>query len=251
MGVTHFYRFLDREMIEPILKLKWTQFQEHFGLSTDDFEAIFDGFDPDRYDPATSDENLAKRTVGWSLRKSDDPYGLIDWIVDSVPELSERCPSVEAGSIYNNAALDATAVEAYLRGQIDKKTLWAVNTLNGREDPRSWVDLSEAELDEIEDGLACGAVMKPRFPGFSSEVLEDCQYTSLTVPDTKRYLAFIRQAWQENWPVPRLKKDVRKELGVAGKGVRAFRDFELPADLHQQVCSVAMVKPCAFRHFST
>ncbi|MCA9794906.1 MAG: hypothetical protein KC910_24025 [Candidatus Eremiobacteraeota bacterium] len=196
MGVTHFYRFLDREMIEPILNLKWTRFQEHFGLSTDDFEAIFDGFDPDRYDPATSDENLAKRTVGWSLRKSDDPYGLIDWIVDSVPELSERCPSVEAGSIYNNAALDATAVEAYLRGQIDKKTLWAVNTLNGREDPRSWVDLSEAELDEIEDGLACGAVMKPRFPGFSSEVLEDCQYTSLTVPDTKRYLAFIRQAWQ-------------------------------------------------------
>lgn len=248
MGIEHFYWFIDREVIDPVLEMSWKAFLSRYPWRRKVMEELLTfAVDPEPNSVEVS-QILEKRSLRWTIQRSSPAYFLLSEIVDHVPHLRQRSRNVLPNDLYEVAVLEATAVDAFLEGRIGEKTLWAVYNVDGRENPINWLRLSRSELWHVEVALGYGAVERPIFSWQSDDCLED-GYRCLRVRDTRRFIDFVCQRWEENCQVPRLRDDVRERLGLTGETTPRFRDFDLSQKLFKCVKSIHFDKFCVLRYF--
>ena len=60
-----------------------------------------------------------------------------------------------------------------------------------------------SEKEQIGRAIRNGPIQKPIFPWQSSECLQD-GYSVLRTQESKRFIAFLKSADDENWPAPRI-----------------------------------------------
>jgi hypothetical protein len=247
MSIEHFYWFIDREVVDPVLEMSWKAFLRKYPWDRDFVDDIFMfALDPELDADAIS-HILENHTLRWTMKRASPGYWFLNHIVHHVRALERRCPSVWPEYLYESAVLDAASVEAFLEGKISEEILWAVYNINGLHDPRVFLQLPRRELWNVEIALGSGAVENPIYRWQSDECLTE-GYSCLGLRDTKRFIAFLHQAWNENWPVPRLNEEARKELELTNK-THHFRDFDLPSDLIACLEKARPVKPCTVQYF--
>jgi hypothetical protein len=71
--------------------------------------------------------------------------------------------------------------------------------------------------------------------------------TALGVADTRRFIRFLSQAWEENWSAPRLTADTLRFRKKRKSSLARFRDFQLAIDLHKRLDGWQVTRPSVFR----
>jgi hypothetical protein len=249
MGIENFYQFVDRAVVDPMLQMSWKAFLRKYPWRRDSLEELLAFAVEPEPDSGAVSYILAERSLRWTMKRSTPAYYFLNVLIYHVPHLKRRCPEIwlRKNSL-EVAVIEATAVEAFLDDRIGEHMLWAVYNIDGRQNPTEWLKLSGSELTRVEIGLGFAAVEKPIFPWQTDDCLDD-GYRCLRLADTKRFIAFLTQAWRENWPVPRLSDDVRKSLAIVDEATPHFRDFELPRRLVTCVNATRLDRPCALHYF--
>jgi hypothetical protein len=250
MGIEHFYWFVDRAVVDPLLGLSWRGFLRKYPWRRHEVEELLAfALEPELEGSALADI-VATRTLRWTMKRSTPSYYFLTEIIHHVPAVRRRCPEIWIEQLDDTAVLLAAACEAFLQGRISALTLWAVYNIAGSEDPCNCLQLSRVELARVEQALAC-AVEKPIFPWQTEEALQD-GYRCLRSVDTRRFIRFLAQAWAENWPAPRIRSGAMRESNWTGRTlVRRFRDAGLTRELTRSVKVAHLEKPCALRYFGT
>ena len=86
------------------------------------------------------------------------------------------------------------------------------------------------------------------YPWLSAEIAGD-GYSSLRLADTRRFIAFLKRAWEGNWPAPRIDNGTLRDLNVPRGTSPRFRDWELTRGLARHAMSGTLQKPCMVRYF--
>jgi len=252
----YFFRFIDRAAIDPILSMTWNQYQSKYGFKHDQWKhpgellAFFvDEADlPDDPDPAE-----VKQYMNWTLRRtmknSTPQYDFLIEIALMNPQVEGRCLHVWPDAWEEEGVLVASSVDAFLRGDINEGTLRTVFTITATQDPRDWLRLSARDLDLVLDICDSWPSEKPIYSWQPPDCLRDDGYSVLGLADTKRFLGFVQQAWEENWPAPRLKPRARKSLTLPSGSTPRFREFDLTRKLVKPVREATFEKPCLIRFF--
>ena len=127
MGLEHFYKFIDRDAVEPLLRLTWAEFLRKYRWSrgslqesVEEFLAFIMGPQPA---PSVVDEVLARRTLRWTMKRSSPKYFFLFEVIYNAPHVRKRCPEIWTESPYEIAIIIASSVDAFLTGKIDVKTL--------------------------------------------------------------------------------------------------------------------------------
>ncbi len=160
------------------------------------------------------------------MERAGPDYLFLSQVIFHVPHLQRRCTQVSAEDYAEVAAITAAAVDAFLRGKIGERTLWAVYAICGRQNPKWSLRLSRSELFTVNVALGYGAVVRQIFPWQTPASLSD-GYSCLQPPDTRRFTSFLTRAWKANWSIARLKDTERGNLGIDRGADPHFRDFGL------------------------
>ena len=142
----------------------------------------------------------------------------------------------------------AVAVQAYLDGKLDNRTLWASIALHGSVDEIAWLELSRKSRDTIVAALSPWKEPRPMFPWQSTDCLEG-GYTVLGLRDTPRFLRFLIRAWKEKWPAPNLDRETREELNLERNQVPTLRHSKAFGAMVQHAQSDKIERPCLLRYF--
>lgn len=248
MGIEYFYQFIDRAVVDPMLQMNWVDFLREYPWPRDSLqEFLAFAVEPEPDFDAVS-RILDERSLRWTMKRSYPSYYFLHEVIHHAPCIKNRCPEFWPESFYEGAVLEATAVEAFIQGRIGKQTLWTVYNMDG-----GWIQLSRAKLTRVRSALDSVAIQKPIFSWQTDNCLRD-GYSCLRLADTKRFITFLTQAWQENWPVPSLRNDVREDLAKMdavrmNAGTPHFRDFDLTQNLVACVSDTRLDRPCVLRYF--
>lgn len=223
MGIEIFFQFIDRNAVEPVLAMSWKSFLRKYPWNHRELEEEVIVLMPDS---ETVSSVLAKRTLRWTMERAGPDYFFLSQVIYHVPYLRRRCTQVWAEDYAEVAAITATAVEAFLKGKIGERTLWAVYAICGSQNPKWSLRLSRSELFAVNVALGCGAVEMQIFPWQTPASLSD-GYSCLQPADTRRFISFLTRAWKANWSIARLKDTERGNLGIDRRADPHFRDFEL------------------------
>jgi hypothetical protein len=218
MGFEHYYQFIDRAVVDPLVALTWRQFHKKYGWTggsqwsnAAEFLADF-ALDPPPEDVQIVERILATRTLRWTLRHSSSQYFcLIEGMVVHVPAIEKRCPGIQTSCLDEVALFLAAAVHGFLEGTINQRTLWAVFALHGCANQVQWLNLPRKQRKIIRKALAPSPLPRPMFSWQDEDCL-DGEHFPLGQADTRRFLRFLRRAWEEDWPCRYLEPDIRLEL---------------------------------------
>lgn len=246
MGIEHFYWFIDREVIDPVLEMSWKAFLRKYPWKRDEIDPFLNFAVDGEPDTATISLIIQKRSLRWTMKRSSPAYWFLNELVHHAPALRLRCPEVWIHNDSDLAILEAAAVHGFLIGRISERTLWTAYNINGQRDPSRWLELTRSELKRVKAALNCGAVEKPIFPWQSDDCLHD-GYNCLGIRDTRLFIDFICKAWQEHWSIMRLNEAVRKE--VADIFMPCIRDYPLAPKLIACAKIVPLARPCLVRYF--
>jgi len=251
MSIYRHYRFIDRTVVDPLLKMKWEEMIVTSQRMEDALDELIDELLEDVDDTDEFFDNLGKRTFRWTVKHSEfGANNCLERLIDIFDSTIDRCPIVSL-DIYNRTSAPftvpiATAIDAFLSKKIEEKTLWAVYNINGSYDPRGYLNISDEDLWDVNVALGYGAVNKPLYPWFPESSVDE-GYQTLGILDTKRFLRFMKEAWEENWPVPRLKKAIRKDLDWQGRKHPRFRDFQVHEHVIELTDEVEDAKFCTLQ----
>jgi hypothetical protein len=255
----HDFEFFDRQVFDRCWQMPWMEFRRKYktewALNLECHPGVYEGHSLRELlafvvEPEPSAEEiegiLDRRTVCWTLRRSEPQLFAMSSIMWSgLPHFRNRLINLSTAEI---DPLIAVAVDAYLRQTVSGATLWAVLKLH------SVVNLSEFLALTRNEALALKTVGVGRFmwqpiykwQGASSLEEEDWA-NMLGVADTRRFVAFLSRAWEDNWPAPRL-----KEMSDSPRHKRRFRDFPISDDLAKPLRSRIdhLKRPCVFRRWN-
>jgi hypothetical protein len=250
MSTEHFFWFVDRAVVDPILAMTWSSFlRRHPWPSSELTDLLRFSIEPEPSGAAVR-EILARRTLRWTMQRSTPAYFFLDEVVHHVSSVRRASPEVSS-SLYETAVLVAVAYNAFLDRELDAKTTQAIFRITGAENPRAWLDLTPAHAARLNTVLAGHLEDKPIFPWLGRDATQD-GYSALHVADTHRFMAFLRQAAEHNWPAPRVKRDVMRKLDKLDRPARktlAFRDCELTTNLARVAKRARFQRPCVLRYF--
>jgi len=259
MSYERFYWFIDAAATEPVIEMSWTAFLRKYPIhrsrasltnSLQDSVEHFLAFvvEPEQ-DAAGVKDILARRTLRWTMQRSTPQYWFLNEVVGHVPSLSKRSRSIWVAhdKFLEPAVLDAIGISAFLDGRIDLQTYWAVHNITGRYEPTSWLTLTPTQQKTLEEARLSGPGEKPIFSWQSARSLDD-GYRCLRRRHTQLLVAFLKQAWKENWAAPHLTRDTRAELKIAKGTTPRFRHLELATNLVQCVTTMGDQIDCALSY---
>lgn len=135
MGFEHFYQFIDRDVVDPMLRLKWTEYQKKYRVKREDVESIINWFDTA---PSVEEMNriIKTKTVLWTVK-----HGGLICLSDAIHcarSVKKRCPEVAIDRLRleDVAVVYAAAVDGFLNNKIDSKTLNTAFAMGNQHGPR-------------------------------------------------------------------------------------------------------------------
>lgn len=252
----YFYQFFDRAVVDPLLGLTWDEYTARYaldggraaytlakaevgGYATELLEGDARWADAGRIIAFALDEpelpenpspELLRSFMKWTLRRtmrhSSPQFWFLAEVVYEVPGVGDRCPSVWPDDWEEEGILVAAAADAFLERRIRQRTLWTVCELMGL--PWEWLELTDSELARLDGALQGLPPGHAPFPWQSPGDCRDGEYVCLGLADTRRFLRFLEDACQGDWPAPRLKPEYRRSLSIKRRSVPRVSGFELP-----------------------
>jgi len=247
MTIEHFYWFIDREMVDPVLEMSWKAFLRKYPWDRGEVDYLLNFAVDGEPDPAEISRVLKNQTLRWTMKRSSPAYWFLNVVVKHVPALELRCPELWIHNDFDLAILEAAAVHGFLIGRISERTLWTVYNINGQRDPSWCLELTRSEAKRVKAVLNCGAVEKPIFRWLPNDCLTD-GYRCLGIRDTKLFIDFLCTAWQEHLSIMRLNEAVRKE--VADVFLPCIHDYPLVPKLIACAKVIPLARPCLVRYFA-
>jgi hypothetical protein len=232
--VDFYYQFIDKALVDPILDLRWAEFLAlrprpkwpTVGGTKGFIKYIFDT-EPE---PERVRWILENKTLRWTLYHCELAFFFLDSIIYEVPTVCRGCPTFWPESIEEAIVLLAAAVNAYLEGRLNPRSLKSVLLLISVF-PDEWLNLTRKELAAVMEVFR-KAKRRPIYGSLSIERIEH-ESSWLTETDTTLFMNFILRAVVENWPAPRLKKSVREmvSFGVTRRRIVSIKDITLAKGL--------------------
>lgn len=192
---------------------------------------------------------LEDKTLSWAISHCIDCYYVMEGLFENIPSIRKQGYAFTGGRLAHDGLglepIVAAGVEAFLAQKISWPVLRAILTLHCGDNYSNY----DLRLTRKERSLVFGKI--PLYPKiYRWQRPEACWggmcYTGcLGIRDTRLFMRFVIQAWEENWPVSRLKNYDEWPLG---KPKHYFRDFYLPKELHKLISRRAkhFKKPCVF-----
>ena len=254
MSMDYYFDFFDREFFDPVLPLSWREFQQRHNSNW-----VKDrNFDPWEYTGCSlrdlicwhynmveedasrrMDDILSRRTVRWTIRNSDEQFGMINGIAQNMSEHRRFCASVVMHDI---GVTVSVAAGAYLAGKIDGKSLAAVCQLCGS-DPQDCVRLTKEQKKKLAPVTSRIDYATPIYAWQGERACADDYCPScLGIAATRRFVACIVRAWSENWPVMAM-----EDPPNGGTYCRDFSEFIRLAKTVNKVSRFK--KPSAYRQW--
>jgi len=228
------YGSLDGAVLAPILNAKWRDLFARFPSLR---RKILEDWYP--YAPSGdegSGEQVLAALSGESVRTTLRSRGptqllLLDYLSDALVALRVRFTGASGGPAEHLVPL-SVATEGRLQGQVSLRTLRAVCKLHDFPNTYNGFDLPP-RLQAVVKGILKAAYRRQLWYRWQGPLLRDSMWSSncLRSPDTRVFLASIRQAWARNPPVPELEL-VDPDRNV-GDSVARFRDFEIARELYK------------------
>ena len=251
--MANFYDFFNREFYDPIWLMAWPEFIKLNGTRW----AKSKKYEPGEYvgtsltelvcfclEEEPSDEELKdileRRTIRWTIQRCDSAFFLMSELMCHVPGHRSNHFVVEESE---GGVLIAAATAAYLGGKTDAKTLRAVLMACGSP-PEGWLSLTRKQKALLAEPSANIDYMKPLYRWQAEGACcEGEGVTCLGIPDTRRFVAFIENAYSGNW-------EVMKLLDAEANKVN-FRDFEDAEYFHSAARKMRRTgSPSVFRTYS-
>lgn len=247
------YQFYDRDMVMPILAMKWPDYIRKFGKGYDwepqtlesdsedgDRLSFLEEVEEDDAEPLR--KMLQGHTVGWGLghRPAQEAYQYLSEVMSLVPAFCVRCPDIGEEFMDETIILRAAAVDAVLRGRIKPAWLRPLCSVCWRyEECDTHLDLTrpeKARLKELFHGqTAVLPLPRPSLPQLRQSSDAYCEFGSgqfvwwLTEAQTRLFMRVIELAVTENWQAPRISQEYRECLKL-GKRTPRVNDFVLAKD---------------------
>ena len=242
MPQTHYYYAINRKAAERVFDLTWNQFLDKYGWSRrrsqwpniGGYLSFCLGNLPEE---PTAEEiaPILRRSIRETLRQKSAGYFCMLLLGQQLGKRSFIKSNVDAERLEEDLdGLNVAAVWGFLFGDIDDRTLWSVLTLNQQSVSdlfKRWKNkLTKTERHRIHAAIRrVGAVSdspgesscRPLFDWQSISAVRD-GHSVLAEEDTRRFVRFLRLAWEQNWPVY-----------SDGPRLLHFRDFELARRLHR------------------
>lgn len=262
------YHFFDRAAFDLLWGLSWQEFRRKWnrGAWTSrplGEKGVYNGdslrdliafcIEPDLNEKEV-EYILNRRSIRWTVLKSIPQSFLMEEVIGNVPKLRRRQFSVVVFADADFTVLLSCAVDAYLEGRIDRRTLRAVLALHPAEDLKDFLLLTTNErrrlgrLVRAQDDMF-RPIYRWQGPGaFVGEEWPGC----LREADTRRFVEFLFAAWKGNWEVPHVKDRTALSF-VPAKGQTArFRDFVISQELVRRLKNEysLLERPCVLRSWS-
>ena len=74
MGIEHFYWFIDREVVDPVLEMSWKAFLRKYPWDRDDVDEVLNFAVEGEPETAAITGILEKRSLRWTIKRSSSAY---------------------------------------------------------------------------------------------------------------------------------------------------------------------------------
>ena len=211
MQAITYYTFFDSEAIDPLWRITWKELFCRYPRSrTEIAELIEDepkktvGHESDCED---MEDVFEKKTVAWTIRRCTSPFYTMSYIIDIVPALRKHRLDIKTYYIGDSFALVAAGIDSWVRGVVGERTLHAILKLhNFEERSLHCLNLPKWLFTKLKQMASPEMLSKPLYSWQGSEACQSDNYglvdNCLKVAETRRFLAFLERAWQEDQPVP-------------------------------------------------
>jgi hypothetical protein len=256
----HHYWFFDKAVVDPLLRKSWKKFLRTRSWTPEraaEFVKVW--LFPEPSTSATK-RILASKTLLWTIKNSKAQCAALEDLLWDVPGVLEQCPSIceRKGWAPVAGLLFAVAVNAFLKGVIDERTMGALVSLHCTSTLDDFISVSEEEEILLASKKSwtfsdCNIYFGWWRAAYRWQTWNegDNDYCCLGIADTKRFIAFLDQAWRKNWPAPRLTDRTREDLAVSKRGTPSFRDFQVAREFMGAIKSASLRRPCVFRYFGS
>jgi hypothetical protein len=221
MGMDHYYVFFDRDTCDPVWSLAWAEFMKMYptrwtkrrkyspddpqgdqslrGLIACEMEKMPTGQE--------LEDVLKRRTVRWTISRCQSKPLIMYHLILNIPSLRKSMASFHIDFC---DSLIAAAVDAFLTKKIRGNQLRAILRLhNAVGDPYQILELTRREKSLLKADVSARFYQRSIYPWLGQYWLDDeWAWTSgLANAETRAFADFIKRAWEENWPCPRLDAD--------------------------------------------
>lgn len=237
-----YYQFIDRDIVDPMLDMTWAEYLRAYGMQRSRAREVIAFCVEPMPDRSQITDILARRNLRWTMARSKPQYHFLAEAID--PARYEGFTSPSVGCCPDDAAVVlSVAVEAYLQQQIDRATLHSVYKINAIESPTDWLEISDADRRAALRGWRPANMAQPIYAWQGADAHLNAGDTALGTSQTRRFVRLIMQAWQGNWPAPRLRLPPGKQRAPR------FRYFAIARNLHKAVGDWEAKRPSLFRRF--
>lgn len=231
MSQDYFIQFIDRAVVDPMLRLSWREYQKRYNVNREEMVENF-SYLPSELSEDEVDFILDNKSVLWTMKTGGLMF--LNAIICSAPHVEKKCPTVNCWDLFGDAdslePLCSAAMNGFLRNKIDAKTLNAVAVISCQVgsciNPSEFLYLTKKHKAIIRKALKPLLCSQPPIYSWQKCTLEEYNngyITCLGLVDTKRFIHFLTQAWEENW-------DDLRESEMAKHLIRLVktRHFERP-----------------------
>lgn len=224
MSNTHLYVLFDREDLDEVLAMTWREFQKKVEWNageTRDF--LLENVLSEEYEKKV-DAVLTRKTVRETFRLCACHF---DFLM-SLLEITNICDTVTIPKRNYDFGEDifSCAALGYQRGELTFLSLVSAFDLH-----LGWVGLDKFLAPAVTEAILeqPAKLMLPRLPKAQPGV-ECGRGNGLNVADTRRFMTFLKRAWDEEWP------EIRS-CEVAERLTEVIRcDFSKPCIFHWFEC---------------
>lgn len=253
MSTTTYYTVFDGAVLDSVWRLTWKEFFRRHPRSRAAMRQLI-AFG---YNPEPSEEEIAAifdtKTVAWTIRHSTPQLYVMSELMYFVPKLRQRSLDIPTYFSEDWLGLIAAGIDTWMRGRIGGPTLSAILKLHGFFELGRDLDLPKRVVGRVKKLIRLTRFSTPLYRWQWSDFTDyDC-CSCLNVEDTKRFVAFISQAWNDNRPIPFLRPDTGRGLSVdvTAAVVPAFQQLDVARTLAAKLRVIRTYKRPRMFHFLT
>ncbi len=247
MSIEYYYQYIDRSVVDPLLRLKGGEFIKRYAPSEERWHELLDYYEGRQ---VRLSSHARRKRLSWLMVRSRPQFGFLNALIYGLPEIKRRCPEIWPGGSFEEVGfLFSAATYGFFEKRISSATLSTVFVLHGWAPIDQWLRLPKERAAYLDEELLKHIYpAKPMFPWQRGDFL-DGGHGSLTIRETRRFLRFLESAWAENWETPWLIDECRIFARRPSKNRLRFRDFPLARKFIRFGSPLSSGRPCLYRCF--
>lgn len=235
MGMDIYYTFFDHEAFDPVWRMTWLEFLRKYRPNRSTVEELLEF----AWDGEIEERGLDKldgKTLKWTLARSSPQFFVMSEIMEMCPRFRKHRVHVQVRYMGDGEGLIGAGIERWVQKKTSSRTLAALMKVHAIDKPSDTFELPPRVASRVDRLVSAKQLEKPIYAWQGSA------FNCLGIADTRRFISFLRRAWEEDWPTPRLRPDFYGSIEadiVTRPTVRMFKAIE---DLHDRVKDIERLR---------